>query len=64
MIILTRGRADVGNPSQIFAMRRHINVLQNISNLRKGRGVTTSSAKKRFFSVMTQSNKRTKHIKD
>ena len=49
MIILTRGKADVGNPSQIVAERCHVNVLQNISNLRKGRGVTTTSGKKSFF---------------
>ena len=43
MIILTRGKGDVGNPSQIVAERCHIKLLQNISNLRKGRGVTTTS---------------------
>ena len=49
MIILIMGKADAGNPSQIVAERCHINVLHNVINLRKGRGVTTISGKKSFF---------------
>ena len=52
------GKVDVGNPSEIVAERCHINVLQNIINLVRGRGATTISGKKRF-SAITNSNEST-----